>query len=516
MADSLTDNELTNAGFHDITPTTKEGGNIKVENVNGTTLDNDVYVTKSPHRNGTSLFNKYALIDYGRFIGKHEKWEHYNGTGTFKINNKETYSVDRSINDELNVLNLITALADYTALKLTPQDFAYCQRLGYYPNNRLVILRRFKSGVPDNLFDYVNLGDSESTAPMSTLVTWMKPDDKIMTMKYNENWSPANKGGIISLFKDILTTKKGAYIDSATGNTIINTISSIVVPIALESKIFGDGYEREDGLSWIQADPYGDPNLINEASVRVGDGNGLKSTVSFNITFEYELRYINGLDPSVAMLDLMSNCLRMGTSTARFMYPIKTIKNEEWINRILNANYAEAAKGLRDTALGLLNSLVDGANKMVNNALASASQNGLMNTAENIIGATGDIVKKSLDVENFDIILGYLVSRYRERFKAAFAADTGSPSGVWHVTVGNPLKPTISCGDLVLTDADIVLGSELGYNDAPTSFSCTVSLKGARVRGRDELERIFNAGRGRVYVYKNPSDNPDNFLPKTK
>ncbi|MFM2392693.1 MAG: hypothetical protein RLZZ546_675, partial [Bacteroidota bacterium] len=37
----------------------------------------------------------------------------------------------------------------------------------------------------------------------------------------------------------------------------------------------------------------------------------------------------------------------------------------------------------------------------------------------------------------------------------------------------------------------------------------TYDLQSARPRGRNELIRIFNSGRGRLYVYKQPTLNPD-------
>ena len=53
------------------------------------------------------------------------------------------------------------------------------------------------------------------------------------------------------------------------------------------------------------------------------------------------------------------------------------------------------------------------------------------------------------------------------------------------------------------------LGKELGYNDFPNSFEVEYELESARERGRNELIRIMNSGRGRLYVYPNSTKNPD-------
>jgi len=105
--------------------------------------------------------------------------------------------------------------------------------------------------------------------------------------------------------------------------------------------------------------------------------------------------------------------------------------------------------------------------------------------------------------------LEYIISRYREELKSSLAVDTGLPSGIWHVSIGNPKMPIISCGDLIITSSKLKLGKEFGYNDFPNSFEITYRLKSARERGRNELVRIMNSGRGRTYVYPEASDNPD-------
>ena len=89
------------------------------------------------------------------------------------------------------------------------------------------------------------------------------------------------------------------------------------------------------------------------------------------------------------------------------------------------------------------------------------------------------------------------------------AAETGLPSGIWHITMGNPKSPIISCGDLILSSSELKLGRELGFNDFPNEFSVEYTLESARERGRDELERIFNAGKGRVYTYLDSENNSD-------
>jgi hypothetical protein len=52
---------------------------------------------------------------------------------------------------DLTTTNIIERLSGITAMKLKYADFAYCRDFGVYPNNRLIICRKFGGPVPDDL-----------------------------------------------------------------------------------------------------------------------------------------------------------------------------------------------------------------------------------------------------------------------------------------------------------------------------------------------------------------------------
>jgi hypothetical protein len=66
---------------------------------------------------------------------------------------------------DLSTTNIIKNLSGSPALKLKYSDFVYCRDYGVYPNNRLIIVRRFGGPVGDNL-------TGKSGSPVGTLVTW--------------------------------------------------------------------------------------------------------------------------------------------------------------------------------------------------------------------------------------------------------------------------------------------------------------------------------------------------------
>lgn len=449
---------------------------------------------------GKSMFDRTAYIDYGRIYNRDNNWEHYNkkeeGGTEFKRNNNNPLNepilgdANLPADEGLSPRHLIEWSEQYPALQLRGQDFAYCKNLGIYPNNRMVILRRFKNGIPDNLFNYYNQGTLNSVEflqPLSTMINWIKPNEDFLKLSFNEKWEAFDG----SLLKALGGNSDGKGEKNEHGKTTGGpTLANGMISLLLDGAGAGDDeMQREDGLSYLDKEFSGNPDLIKNSMKRKTGGGGLNSKIDFKLKFDYEMRYINNIDPGVAMLDLISNCLRMGTSTSYFRFAIPKIKNSEIVKKAITGNFTLAfekiEKKLNSFVEEIGKSFIDFANNKITEALEQT---------------TVSAVEKGLK---------FLISKYREQLKAALAAETGLPSGIWHVTIGNPKNPIISCGDLVLIDSTLKLGNELGFNDFPNEFSVEYQLKTARERGRDEIEAIMNAGKGRVFTYLETSNNPD-------
>ncbi len=56
-------------------------------------------------------------------------------------------------------------------------------------------------------------------------------------------------------------------------------------------------------------------------------------------------------------------------------------------------------------------------------------------------------------------------------------ALSGTPSGYWHCTIGNPKKPFFSCGDLITTSVTLSFGKVLAYNDLPSTIKIYIMKK---------------------------------------
>ena len=84
---------------------------------------------------------------------------------------------------------------------------------------------------------------------------------------------------------------------------------------------------------------------------------------------------------------------------------------------------------------------------------------------------------------------------------------TGGNTGVWHLTIGNPLKPIITIGNLEVTNTEIQHLGPLGIDDFPTELKVTISFKHARPRDAVDIEKMYMFGDRSIYkthVRSNP------------
>ena len=97
--------------------------------------------------------------------------DNYGGVTRTTLHNNDVY--------DTSVLNLLEKLAGTNA-QLRPSDFAYLKDLGVYPNNRLMIARRFLGAVGDNIMTTKKLGAS------ATLISWRPEGDDFLEISFFE------------------------------------------------------------------------------------------------------------------------------------------------------------------------------------------------------------------------------------------------------------------------------------------------------------------------------------------
>jgi hypothetical protein len=451
------------------------GYNYEKSNAQGKNRGNDSWVR--------SKFSPTSFINY-----RGQKWNR----GTYKPYGVEKLNQNRNENEsniddqhDTTVLSLIKWSNGYFGgngipmMRFNAADFAYCKDLDKYPNNRLVVLRRFAGPIGNQLF-----GPFGPT-PISTIVTWFPPEDggggsKLpFAISFNEIWEPFSKD-IFTVLKETIQSLKLPVGDITPNHPVFKTLQ-----VSLMRKL---------GITPLDVEGYfGNPNVISSTMARPvanGAGDGLQSEINFTIESAYEFRYVNGVDPATIMLDIIGNICKMGTSDAVFQFTgafgsgVMSV-----VNRLMNGDIMSLINDIIQAVITAITTLI----KDVINSIKEFA------TA---IAAGGDVGTALLN--GFMTTFGKLyfqgvLAEKKPQIMAAVAGATGQPVGAWHVMVGNPKKPIISCGNLVIQGVTLELGNELGFDDWPTTIYATFTLKSARALGSSDIESIYNAGQQRIY-----------------
>ena len=441
-------------------------------------------------------------------------------TGSGQARGAETF-VQQTLHSnslyDTSILNIIEKLAN-TKGELKPADFAYLKNVGVYPNNRLMIARRFGSPVGDNIM--IKKKPSEFGA-FSTLISWIPEGEDFLKISFGEEWISAEadfKGVLNSLGEEIGLSNLGG-IGGAAGN---------VVPLPGFTEIFqrqflaGLGLLEKDSGNMI---PVGNPNLIKEAKMRktiaYGEaGSGLTCTVSITMTCEYELKYISGIDPTIVWMDLIGSILRFGTSESDTYGLSKDVSAKliRWTNNPQEL-LKEVFKGIKDGITEIIDKVknnitavnkeetakIDKAAKKTP-SLAKQAGTAFINFVfgekkdESVVAEERAVVEKKKEGE-LSIVDGILkdvteglIQKYRVKILGIINSLSGLPSTPWHITIGNPLRPVFCSGDMLTRSVSLKLGPQLAFNDLPSSITAEFTLENARPLGMQEIMAKYNTG----------------------
>ena len=278
---------------------------------------------------------------------------------------------------------------------------------------------------------------------------------------------------------------------------------------------------------------------------------GLVWDHKINLKFSYKAHALGGINSKAAMLDIMSNILLMCSATAVFWgggnrfqiephaYPWTSTLSPGLMKDIYNGNLFGPKGAIRKTVQGFVNTGLDGNG----NWSWDAAVKGLANLGVGILGVIGGAVNTiigSISGKVADMVGGAVDKLANmvqsgtgsgdgmyEKGKAIFsnlmanglevwrsnaiktsvlphteglrAILIGTPVGNWHLTIGNPLNPIATIGNLICKDVKFEFGEELGPDDFPTELHCTVTLEHGMARDLAAIESMFNRGAGRIY-----------------
>ena len=440
----------------------------------------------------------------------------------YQLKKKGDYSKRRALHSnsvyDTSILNIIEQLAG-TKAALRPADFAYLKNIGVYPNNRLMIARRFAGPTDDNIMKKKKDSDLGNFA---TLISWVPENENFLDFTFGEEWTDAEadfKTILTSLGEDIGLGNLGG-IAGAAGNAL---------PLPGFTEIFQRNFLAKMGLiedSAANTIPAGNPNLIKQAKRRklVGysdAGSGLKCQISIKMTCEYELKYISGIDPTIVWMDLLGMILRFGTSNSETYGLSRSLsaKITTWVNNP-HQLVKDVAKAISTAITGIVTEIKDAIEKVYKKAVAAAQelpneapgptpdpapapisqQQEALNSAEkskkDSLGVVGEIASalgKYVSDAGMKILEG-LLQKYRVKIIGVVNALSGLPSAPWHITIGNPMRPTFCSGDMLCESVNLKLGPNLAFNDLPSSITAEFNLTNARPWGLQEIMAKFNSG----------------------
>ena len=426
------------------------------------------------------------------------------------LQSPDTVHVDDVYNIE--TFNIIDKLNDYPTMRLKWADFAYCRDYGVYPNNRLVVCRRFDHPMIDDLTFSGKDGASE---PISTLITWMPESTEILSFNFGESWVEA-QASFKDLLNDVGDDMGLGKINFKLGDALSAGMNLVSLPgftQGLQRAILG-----EAGLidkSSVDIIPSGTPNLIKESMQRklIKDetpGSGLVGKFSVVVKCAWEQKFISGVDPTLIYYDILQTILAFGGSQAVFYLGKRS--NLGGLGAALEdflkpGGATRLIKKVVESFAAALNKLTKEINELVGKFFDSnygekdSGGGGSEKTADQIEADE----KKKRDETISDaqgqvttIIKGFadtIIKKYRVQALGVVTTLTGLPSTPWHITIGNPLRPIFSSGDMLTQDVKVNLGAQLSFNDLPSYIECEFTLASARNLGIDEIiEKLSCSG----------------------
>jgi hypothetical protein len=375
-------------------------------------------------------------------------------------------------------------------------DFMYCKHLGKVSNNYMITLRRFPLPVDDYIGARAEDGETrldmaaKNAACIGCMITWMgvSGNDLSSILKYSYKMP----------FKSQDADEQDRKNDADSQQTLLNGLFSTFDPVYQQQ--YMDGYSSEAankifGYLNIKTDnkPYTsdqNPATFRDRNKVYGPVDSIRSTYirsyegltfdqKLSLVFEYELRSYNGINPKQAMLDLISNILNVTYTTGTFwgggfkgfaahqsniFANLEVFKKHNSFTGFMDAFFTDVGKGLGSLGNLSFNNIGSALNKIGGMLLASKL---------NLLGRPQKAMYNSL--------------------------LSPAPIGFWHVTIGNPKRPIMTIGNMVITNVTVEHNGPLGLDDFPTGLKVTVELDRGKPRDLRDIEKLYMQGTDRIY-----------------
>lgn len=457
-----------------------------------------------------SNVNPYALYQYRGMYG--------GAGGSYPQDYQDTDQFNRIARPQVADNPTAAQIIDYfngryKGLSYNYGDFLYCKYYKQIPNNYMITLRRFATPVEDNIYDlqYSQASKNEGpelTSPSNGLdiaraVTWMSEAtgnklEDILKFNYGFQWKELDskvESHESSQGKGVAGTSWYQSLGGgAAGSLKLGAVN------ALLGKSYADILRAD---SFAGGDPLmttypnyvlGPVNVVNKMTVREP---GLNFEYPIDLTFTYQLKSFNHVNPRVAMIDVFSNFMTLTYNNAPFFGGANRFYGSAGY---IKFPFGDIGKLRAGDPVGYMTSVVGDAQNSMKNVLSTGDGGIGLN-----FGAIKDFVIKGA-TNALGGILNGIASKFFGSNATGVAVPaflSGQPTGSWHVTVGNPLNPILMMGNMVCEKTEVNFKGGLGNDDFPTEIEFKVTLKPARPRDKSDIENMLNAGHGRLYARAN-------------
>ena len=454
--------------------------------------DKGLYTDKTTSARYKGKDGKENIAGEAAVRSKQNTWSllKYRGEGNSTDYNKAVLGDSRGTNNQYlnptaNVLiEKCNKSASYT---YNYKDFVFAKWYGKIPNNYMLTLRRFPFPAEDNIINPMVYSAKEQSEianiqpALAQAVTWMGESagnnlNDILKFSVGFNWkqADANLQEINSKPRD--KGFVGGFLDGLPKSQQIQ--GGLAGESAAQTKRRLAQGDNWDPLKQTYPNHTFAPlNVIKSMQVRE---SGLTFDQSFSIVFEYNLKGIPNTSPKVAFLDVLANLLLLTYNNAPFWGGgLRYTGGGKHIGKPFG-NIGLLKKG---DYKGFFGSIMKDIGKGFGNIMDDLSKMGDSKALNNVLG--GGLM---------DLFGGPQGGQIAQAFL------TGESTGQWHLTVGNPLNPIAVIGNLGCTKTDFQFDGPLGYEDFPTKLKVTVQLQPNRPRDKSDIESMFNAGKGRLYL----------------
>lgn len=404
-------------------------------------------------------------------------------------------------------------------------DFAQCEHYGQISNDYMITLRRFAYPIPDDIVNTIefktgNPQPFDTTQPdIARAITWMSPglgNDIKEILKFNVKYKWAEQTAKLQEIQMASTTqnKRGEIGTFIEGSSVLSAFDNAFSGFgAVDAAIANQQPNGYDAFSNTYPNHvFGPLNVIKTVNVR---DQGLEFDQEFTLKFYFNIKAYPNTSPRIAFLDTIANLLALTYSTAPFWGGAtryiggggggnRTGKPFGDFSKLASGDYAGFATSLFGD---IQKRVTSGGNDLMRalGGMVDAVENG---DAGGFLNAIGD--SKVLD----NLVGGGLMKLFggpqaAQGGQVAAALLSGDPAGQWHLTIGNPMIPIAVIGDLTLQDTQFEFEGPMSLEGFPSKVVMTVKLKPSRPRDKGEIESMFNAGRGRLYLQPDIENAPD-------